>query len=562
MFMLGERVFARLLRAYSGGLRWVLSHQPIMLGVTIAAICLNVYLYIVIPKGFFPQQDTGRLNGAIIGAQDISFPAMMEKVSQFEEIIRADPAVLSVIAFTGGGAENIGRIIIELKDIEERKIDADRVIARLRRKLAVVPGATVFLQSYQDVRVGGLFTSSQYQFTLQGETLEELQTWAPRIEARIRSLPGLRDVTSDQQDRGLQASLVFDRDTAARLGIQSQQIDETLYDAFGQRQVSTIYTQLNQYHVVMEVDPVYQNSPDAVQSLYIHSPSGGEVPLSAISHYEEKTTALAVNHKGQFPAVTISFNLDPSLALGDAVREIEVATLQMGMPSTIHPTFSGTAEAFQDSLRNEPYLILAALLTVYIVLGMLYESYIHPITILSTLPSAGVGALLALRLTHTDLSVIALIGIILLIGIVQKNAIMMIDFALEAERKEGKSPVEAIYQACLLRFRPIMMTTTAALLGGLPLAIESGMGSELRRPLGISIVGGLMVSQVLTLFTAPVIYLYMDRLRTQAGTRQNDATATRAQAFAHRWLTTLNIFLELRVAFSEISEFAGERRQT
>jgi multidrug efflux pump len=512
MFLLGERIFARLVRAYSGGLRWVLSHQPIMLCVTFAAICLNIYLYIVVPKGFFPQQDTGRLNGAIIGSQDISFPAMMDKVSQYEEIIRKDPAVLSVIAFTGGGSENVGRLIIELKDIEERKINADQVIARLRGKLAVVPGASVFLQSYQDVRVGGLFTSSQYQFTLQGETLDELQTWAPRIEARIRSLPGLRDVTSDQQDQGLEASLVFDRDTASRLGIQSQQIDEALYDAFGQRQVSTIYTQLNQYHVVMEVDPIYQNSPDAVQSLYIHSPTGGEVPLSAISHYEEKTTALAVNHKGQFPAVTISFNLDPSMSLGDAVREIEIATLQMGMPATIHPTFSGTAQAFQDSLRNEPYLIFAALMTVYIVLGMLYESYIHPITILSTLPSAGVGALLALRLTHTDLSVIALIGIILLIGIVQKNAIMMIDFALEAERKEGKTPVEAIYQACLLRFRPIMMTTTAALLGGLPLAIESGMGSELRRPLGISIVGGLMVSQVLTLFTAPVIYLYMDRL--------------------------------------------------
>ena len=512
MFLLGERIFSRLVGAYSTGLRWVLGHQPIVLGVTIAAVCLNVYLYIIVPKGFFPQQDTGRLNGAIIGAQDISFPAMMDKVSQYEEIIRKDPAVLSVIAFTGGGAENVGRIIIELKDIQERKIDADGVIARLRKNLAVVPGASVFLQSYQDVRVGGLFTSSQYQFTLQGETLEELQNWAPRIEARIRSLPGLRDVTSDQQDQGLEASLVFDRDTASRLGIQSQQIDETLYDAFGQRQVSTIYTPLNQYHVVMEVDPVYQNSPDAVQSLYIHSPTGGEVPLSAISHYEEKTTALAVNHKGQFPAVTISFNLDPSLALGDAVREIEAATLQMGMPSTIHPTFSGTAEAFQDSLRNEPYLILAALMTVYIVLGMLYESYIHPITILSTLPSAGVGALLALRLTHTDLSVIALIGIILLIGIVQKNAIMMIDFALDAERKEGKKPIDAIYQACLLRFRPIMMTTTAALLGGLPLAMEGGMGSELRRPLGISIVGGLMVSQVLTLFTAPVIYLYMDRL--------------------------------------------------
>ena len=530
--MMGERIFQRLLRAYSGGLRWVLGHQPLMLGVTIAAVCLNVYLYIIVPKGFFPQQDTGRLNGAIIGEQDISFPAMMDKLIQFGKIIKSDPAVLSVVSFVGGGAENIGRVIIELKDIEERKIDADAVIARLRRKLAVVPGATTFLQSYQDVRVGGLFTSSQYQYTLQGETLDELQSWAPRIEARIRTLPGLRDVTSDQQDQGLQASLVFDRDTAARLGIQSQQIDETLYDAFGQRQVSTIYTQLNQYHVVMEVDPVYQNSPDAVQSLYVRSANGAEVPLSAISHYEQKTTALAVNHKGQFPAVTISFNLDPDLALGDAVKEIEAATLQMGMPATIHPSFSGTAQAFQDSLRNEPYLILAALMTVYIVLGMLYESYIHPITILSTLPSAGVGALLALRITHTDLSVIALIGIILLIGIVQKNAIMMIDFALDAERKQGKKPIDAIYQACLLRFRPIMMTTTAAMLGGLPLALESGMGSELRRPLGISIVGGLMVSQVLTLFTAPVIYLYMDRLRLKLAGRKAVAHPAPASTLA------------------------------
>ena len=519
-FLLGERVFNSLHQGYAGGLRWVLSHQPLMLGVTFAAVCLNVYLYIVVPKGFFPQQDTGRLNGAMVGAQDISFPAMMKKLIQYEDIIRADPAVDHVAAFVGGGAENIGRFLIELKDLDQRKIGADAVIARLRRKLAVIPGATLYLQSYQDVRVGGLFTSSQYQFTLQGETLEDLQTWAPRIEARLRTLPGLRDVTSDQQDKGLQASLVFDRDTAGRLGIQSQQIDETLYDAFGQRQVSTIYTQLNQYNVVMEVDPEYQDSPDAVQNLYVRSPSGAEVPLSAISHYEQKTTALAVNHKGQFPAVTISFNLDPSVALGDAVREIEVAALQMGVPATIHPSFSGTAEAFQESLRNEPYLILAALMTVYIVLGMLYESYIHPITILSTLPSAGVGALLALRITHADLSVIALIGIILLIGIVQKNAIMMIDFALDAQRREGKHPIDAIYQACLLRFRPIMMTTTAALLGGLPLALDADMGSEMRRPLGISIVGGLMVSQVLTLFTAPVVYLYMDRLHTKLARRK------------------------------------------
>jgi multidrug efflux pump len=520
MYMFGDRVFARLHQGYAVGLRWVLNRQPLMLAVTIAAVGLNIYLYMIVPKGFFPQQDTGRLTAAVIGAQDSSFAKMIEKQVAFENIIRTDPAVDHALGFVGGGAENVGRIFAELKDQDVRRITPEGVIARLRRRLAVVPGASAFLQSFQDVRVGGLFTSSQYQYTLQGETLEDLQTWAPLIEAKIRTLRGLRDVTSDEQDEGLQASLVIDRDTASRLGIRPQQIDDALYDAFGQRQVSTIYTQLNQYHVVMEVDPLYQKSPDAVPGLYIMSPTGGQVPLKSISHYEQKTTALAVNHKGQFPAVTISFNLDPSISLGEAVTEIEAATLQMGMPVTIHASFSGTAQAFQDSLKNEPYLILAALMTVYIVLGMLYESYIHPITILSTIPTAGVGALLALYLTHTDLSVIALIGIILLIGIVQKNAIMMIDFALDAERREGKKPIDAIYQACLLRFRPIMMTTTAALLGGLALALESGMGSEMRRPLGISIVGGLMLSQVLTLFTAPVVYLYMDRLRAKLSRRK------------------------------------------
>jgi multidrug efflux pump len=512
-FMFGEHAFEWLLGKYAGGLRWVLKHQPLMLAVLAAAVGLNVYLYVIVPKGFFPQQDTGRLMGAVVGAQDISFNAMLDKMSLYSDILRTEPAALNVIAFTGGGAENTGRVFVDLKPLEERKVAADAVVTRLRRKLAVVPGAALFLQSFQDVRVGGLVSGAQFQYTLQGENLDELQTWAPRIEARFRTLPGLRDIVSDQQNKGLQASLVFDRDTAGRFGIQSQQIDETLYDAFGQRQVSTMYKQLNQYHVVMEVDPLYQKSADAVESLYVRSPTGAEVPLKAISHFEQKTTALAVNHKGQFPAITISFNLAPSVALGDAVREIEAATLQMGVPSSIHPSFSGTAQAFQESLKNEPYLILAALITVYIVLGMLYESYIHPVTILSTLPSAGVGALLALRITNTDLSVIALIGIVLLIGIVQKNAIMMVDFARDAERRGGLSPLDAIYKACLLRFRPIMMTTTAALLAGLPLALEGGMGSELRRPLGISIVGGLLVSQVLTLFTTPVVYLYMERFR-------------------------------------------------
>ena len=520
-FMVGEHAFEWLLSKYGGGLRWVLKHQPLMLAVLAAAVGLNVYLYVVVPKGFFPQQDTGRLMGAVLGAQDISFNAMLDKMAQYSDILRTEPAALNVIAFTGGGAENTGRVFVDLKPLEERKVGADVVLARLRRKLAVVPGSSLFLQSFQDVRVGGLVSGAQFQYTLQGENLEDLQTWAPRIEAKFRTLPGLRDIVSDQQNKGLQASLVFDRDTAGRFGIQSQQIDETLYDAFGQRQVSTMYKQLNQYHVVMEVDPLYQKSADAVESLYVRSPTGAEIPLGAISHFERKTTALAVNHKGQFPAITISFNLAPSVALGDAVREIEAATLQMGVPATIHASFSGTAQAFQESLKNEPYLILAALITVYIVLGMLYESYIHPVTILSTLPSAGVGALLALRITNTDLSVIALIGIVLLIGIVQKNAIMMVDFALDAERKGGMNPVDAIYKACLLRFRPIIMTTTAALLAGLPLALEGGMGSELRRPLGISIVGGLLVSQVLTLFTTPVVYVYMERLRLKLSGRKS-----------------------------------------
>jgi multidrug efflux pump len=515
-----ERLFERAVQSYGMGLRWVLRHQPLMFAVTIAAVCLNIYLYIIVPKGFFPQQDTGRLNGSIVGAQDASFPAMQQKITQFVKIVQDDPAVHGTTTFTGGGAENMARIFVELKDVEVRKVNADAVIARLRSKLQGVPGATVFLQSFQDFRVGGLSTSSQYQYTLQGENVNDLQEWVPQILDRLRTLAGLRDVVSDQQNRGLQASLSVDRDTAARMGIQSQQVDESLYNAFGQRQVSTIYTQLNQYHVIIEVGPSFQNSPDALKNVFVRSSSGAQVPLSAIAKFEQRMTSLSVNHKGQYPAVTISFNLAPDVALGDAVREIEAATLEMGVPTTIHPTFSGTAKAFQESLKNEPYLILGALVTVYIVLGILYESYIHPVTILSTLPSAGVGALLALHITHTDFTVIALIGIILLIGIVQKNAIMMIDFALEAERKDKKQPIDAIYQACMLRFRPIMMTTTSALFAAVPLALERGMGSELRRPLGISIVGGLLVSQSLTLFTTPVIYLYMDRLRLKLKLRK------------------------------------------
>jgi len=512
LYRAGERVFEWGLGTYARGLRWVLRHQPLMVILTLATICLSIYLYIVIPKGFFPQQDTSLIVGNILGAQDTSFPAMQEKLKEYTDIVMSDPAVKGMIAQTGGGAENTGGLEAELKPIDQRNASVDQVIARLRKRAAVVPGATLYLRSYQDITVGGRVSSSQYQYTLSSENLSDLEEWAPRVEARMKELPQLQDIASDQQTHGLQATLVIDRDTASRLGVSSQAIDNTLYDAFGQRQVSTIYTQLNQYHVVMEVDSAFRNSTDAIRNLYVRSSKGTQVPLSAFTHYETKSTALAVNHQGQFPAVTISFNLRDGVALGDAVAEIEAAVLHMGLPSDIHPTFQGNAQAFQNSLSNQPWLILAALVAVYIVLGMLYESYIHPITILSTLPSAGVGALLALLAFHAELTVIALIGIVLLIGIVKKNAIMMIDYAVETERT-GKTSEESIYEACQRRFRPIMMTTMAALFGGLPLALMSGTGSELRRPLGISIVGGLMVSQMLTLYTTPVIYLYMDRVQ-------------------------------------------------
>ena len=511
-----ERGYQWILKKYESRLAWVLEHPALTILVTLATIGLNVYLYIVVPKGFFPQQDTGRLTGSIVGDQAISFPAMRQKLAAFVDIVQHDPSVDNVVGFTGGGSANTGRVFVQLKDPKYRKVTADQVINGLRGKLARIPGATLYLQSVQDIRVGGRSSNSQYQYTLRADKLSDLDTWSQRLLEKLRELPEIRDANTDLQNKGREFDVAIDRDTAARLGLSAQAIDETLYDSFGQRNVSTMYTPLNQYFVVMEVDPQYQQDPNSLRGLYTRSSAGNEVPLSAVAHFEGTNTTLAVNHQGQFPSVTLSFNLAPGAALSQAVEAIDNAERQIGMPGNVQGSFQGTAEAYQASLANEPYLILAALATVYIVLGMLYESYIHPITILSTLPSAGVGALLALLITGKELSVIALIGIILLIGIVKKNAIMMIDFALDAERKEGKNSRDAIYEACLLRFRPIMMTTMAAMLGGIPLAVGGGAGSELRQPLGITIVGGLMVSQALTLFTTPVIYLYLDRLRLWA----------------------------------------------
>src|SRR3954468_8055417 len=519
-----QRAFASLLRGYERSLAWALSHSRFMMLLLAATICLNVYLYVVIPKGFFPQQDTGRLNGFIQADQAISFQAMQKKLSDFIEIVRRDPAVENVIGFTGGGQRNSGAMFIALKPLSERHLSVDRVIARLRGKLAAEPGASLFLQAAQDIRMGGRAANAQYQYTLQGDDLAELRNWEPRIRQALIPLPQLADVNTDSQDKGIQTSLHIDRDAAARLGVTTRMIDSTLNDLFGQREVSTIYTALNQYRVVMEAAPPYWQSPEALNDVFVSNADGKQVPLAAFASYAPTSTPLAVNHQGQFVASTISFNLPVGVALSDATRAINDTMQRIGVPTSIQGSFQGTARAFQASLNSQPWLILTALLAVYLVLGMLYESYIHPITILSTLPSAGVGALLALLAFKTDFTIIALIGVILLIGIVKKNAIMMIDFALEVERRERVSPQQAIYQACLLRFRPIMMTTMAALLGAIPLAIGFGDGSELRRPLGISIVGGLIVSQMLTLYTTPVVYLYLDRFRLWSKNKWSGST--------------------------------------
>jgi multidrug efflux pump len=583
IYQASERFFDSMLNFYRRSLTTALQHPGAMMLILATVLGLNFYLYDIIPKGFFPQQDTGRVVGIIQADQSISFQLMQQKLTQFVTIIKQDPAVETVVGFTGGGQTNSGFVFASLVPLNERGISADGVIGRLRRAMAVVPGATLFLQAVQDIRVGGRASNAQYQFTLQGSTFEELNDWTPKIVAALQADPNLADVNSDQQNKGLESNLVIDRDAAAQLGVTVSQIDNTLYDAFGQRQVSTIYVARNQYHVIMEVAPRYWQNPETLKDVFI-STSGGSVggsqatnavagtvvagkstavsavnaqaarnlatnsigatgkgvastgsavstsqetmiPLSAVAHFTQGATPLAVNHQGLLVANTISFNLPPNVSLSTAVAATEAAMNRIGVPATIRGTFQGTAKAFQDSLSNQPYLILAALVTIYIVLGVLYESYVHPLTILSTLPSAGVGALLALMAFRTEFSIMALIGVILLIGIVKKNAIMMIDFALDAERRRGLTPLDAIYEACLLRFRPIMMTTMAAMLGALPLAIGMGDGGELRQPLGIAIVGGLILSQVLTLYSTPVIYLYMDRFRSWSQRMRGGGTA-------------------------------------
>ena len=532
-----ERLYERIIEFYGRTLRFVLRHQPITLLATVAALALTLFLYVIVPKGFFPVQDTGVILGISEAPENVSFDSMAERQQRLAKVVLDDPDVASLSSFIGidgiNTTGNSGRIQINLKPHGDRSSSATDIIRRLRPRLAEVQGITLYMQAVQDLTVEDRISRTQFQYALEDANAAELNDWATKIVNKLRTLPQLRDVASDQQTGGLKADLVVDRDTAARFGILPQTIDDTLYDAFGQRQVSTIFTQLNQYHVVLEVGPQFRQNPSDLDHIYIKSSTGQQVPLSAMSHFESSKTSLTVNHQGQFPVVTVSFNLASGESLGNATKAISQAEQELGMPASIQSSFQGTAAAFQNSLASQPLLILAALVTVYIVLGVLYESYIHPLTILSTLPSAGVGAILALIITRNDLTVVALIGVILLIGIVKKNAIMMIDFALDAERNEGKPPEEAIYQASLLRFRPIMMTTMAALLGAVPLALGRGTGSELRHPLGITIIGGLLLSQLFTLYTTPVVYLWFDRLarrfeRFKIGNRIDEAEAGKA----------------------------------
>ncbi|MGA2091516.1 MAG: efflux RND transporter permease subunit, partial [Endomicrobiales bacterium] len=524
LFKTSQGWFDWMYNTYEKGLSWSLRHPKIVLSITVSIVLLNMVLFVIVPKGFFPQQDTGRLMGMIQASQDVSFQLMEQKLKTVCAIVKKDPAVENVTAFSGGGStRNTARMFVALKAV--RKQNVDQVIGRLRKNLSGLPATPTYFQSVQDVRVGGRMSNALYQYTLRDDNLNELMTWAPRVEARLRKVPILTDISSDQQNKGLETYLNIDHDRASSLGITSLMVDQALYSAFGQQQVSIMYTPLNQYHVVMEVEPKYWQRPDILRSFYVVSPlNKAQVPLSSIATFTLTNSALAVNHQSEVPAVTISFNLAPGAAIGQAVTAIEAASRSMMLPLSIRGTFQGTAQAFQSSIANEPYLILAALLAVYIVLGILYESYIHPITILSTLPSAGVGALLSLLIFRIDFSIIALIGMLLLIGIVKKNGIIMVDFAIEAERSEGKTPFEAIHQACLLRFRPIMMTTASAIFGAIPLALRGGMGSELRRPLGITIIGGLLLSQLITLFTTPVIYLVMDRYRIWLAKRKKRST--------------------------------------
>jgi multidrug efflux pump len=513
VYMASEKFFDWVLSVYRGSLHWVLDHPALTLVVLFITIALNVVVGYEIPKGLFPVEDTGALQGAVRGPQDASFPSMDNSIRQIGAVIKSDPAVANVIAFTGGGgATNTGSIYVALKPLAERKVSAAQIIDRLRPKLNRLPVASAFLQAVQDLRIGGRSSNAMYQYTLQSDNVQDLSHWAPIILGAMQHLHGLQDVSSDQQNGGLDELMNYDRVTAAKLGITTQQLDSSLYSAFGQSEVSIIYTQLNQYYVVLEVAPQYWQSPEGLKDLYLQS-SGGNIPLLTMAKGQANTTPLAINHTGLFPSVTVSFNLAAGVSLSDATASISQMQKRLGTPSTLQGFYAGTLQAYQQSLGTEPWLIATALLAVYIILGILYESLVHPWTIISSLPSASVGAMLALLLFKQDLNIISIIGIVLLIGIVKKNAIMMIDFALQVERQEGKKPIDAIFEACMLRFRPILMTTMAALLGALPLALGTGTGYELRRPLGITIVGGLILSQMLTLYTTPVVYLEFDRLR-------------------------------------------------